>query len=132
MKLLTRNTDYAIRSVCYIAKSKKLVSAQELVGTLRIPRPFLRKILQVLNKKGIVRSYKGLGGGFKLAMPANRILLTDVIEAFQGPFVLNECTFKKALCPNRKICRLKKKIDKIGERVASELKSITIDELLKR
>ncbi len=132
MKLLTRNTDYAIRAVCYIAGNKKeLISAKELVGALKIPRPFLRKILQRLNKSGIVRSYKGLGGGFKLALPVNKIFLTDIIEAFQGPFVLNECSFRKALCPNKKICPLKKRIDKIEGYVTAQLKSITISELLK-
>lgn len=132
MKLITRDTDYALRALCFIAKSKeKIVSVSQLVKELKIPRPFLRKILQVLNQKGILRSYKGQGGGFLLAGPANKIFLVDLIEIFQGPLRLNECFFKKMDCPNQNTCNLKKKIDAIERYVLKELKSITIVSLLK-
>ena len=131
MKLLTRNTDYAVRAVCYMAKRKdELVSVPELVKALRIPRPFLRKILQVLNKKGILKSHKGSGGGFELARKPRDIYLPDIMEAFQGPFELNECFFKKEICPNKKTCVLKKKIDLIEKSVLKQLKAITIDSIL--
>ena len=56
MKLITRDTDYAIRALCFIARfKKKIVSVSELVKVLKIPRPFLRKILQTLNKKRILK-----------------------------------------------------------------------------
>lgn len=132
MKLISRNTDYAVRAICYIAEEKeKIVSVTELVRTLKIPKPFLRKILQVLNKEGILESRKGAGGGFVLGRSADSIYLMDIIEAFQGPFKLNECFFKKHLCPNRKMCWLKKKIDSIEGKVYSELKGVTIGTILK-
>ena len=132
MKLITRNSDYGIRAVCFMACEKgRMVSVPELVKELSIPRPFLRKILQVLGKKGIVRSYKGIGGGFKLARGAEDIAVMDLVEAFQGPVKVNECIFKKELCPNRARCALKKKIDKIEKHVVSELGSITIKDLMR-
>jgi len=132
MKLLTRDTDYAIRALAFIARrGKGVVSVTELVRALKIPRPFLRKILQILNKEGIVRSYKGMGGGFKLSASPKRIFLVDLIEIFQGPFSLNECFFKKNICPTVKVCRLKKKIDAIEKHVIRELSSITIDSILR-
>lgn len=132
MKLITRDTDYALRSICFMVKSKeKIVSVSELVKVLKTPRPFLRKSLQVLNRKGILKSYKGLGGGFSLAKPANKIFLIDLIEIFQGPFRLNECFFKKVVCPQKNTCALKKKIDKIEKYVISQLSAITIADLLK-
>lgn len=132
MKLITRNTDYAVRAVSYIAKnSGRVVSVTELVKKLRIPKPFLRKILQVLNKEGLARSYKGIGGGFVLAAKPGRILLVDIMKAFQGPLELNECAFKKLVCPNAKNCPLKSKIDRIEKHVMSELGTITIGELIK-
>lgn len=131
MKLITRNTDYAIRAVTFIAKNKeRVVTADELVKTFGIPRSFLRKTLQALSKNGIISSQKGVGGGFRLKRPANKILITDLMEIFQGPVNLNECFFKKVLCANRKVCPLKKKIDKIGRHVASELGKISIADLL--
>ncbi|MFC1645983.1 RrF2 family transcriptional regulator, partial [Candidatus Omnitrophota bacterium] len=132
MKLITRDTDYAVRALCYITKQKKnIVSVTELVRKLRIPRPFLRKILQVLNAKGILESHKGKGGGFVLTRAPKNISLVDLIETFQGSFRLNECFFKKIICPHRKGCSLKKAIDIIERRVITDLKSISIASLIK-
>lgn len=131
MKLISRNTDYAVRAVCYMAQHKDdLVPAAELVRELKIPGPFLRKILQILNRKGILESHKGVGGGFRLARKEADIYLLELVEAFQGPFKLNECFFKKEICPNKRSCRLKKKIDSIESNVYSELKNITIRSIL--
>ncbi len=133
MKLITRDTDYAIRALIFIAQAeKKIVSASELVKKLKIPRPFLRKILQVLNKKKLLKSYKGKGGGFVLAARPNKIFLLDLIEIFQGRLRLNECIFKKRICPNIKTCRLKKIIDSIQKYVISELRDVTLGLLLRR
>lgn len=131
MKLITRDTDYALRSLCFIARKKgRMVSARELVGELKIPRPFLRKILQVLGKNKVLKSHKGKDGGFLLAVPAGKILLLELIRIFQGPLRLNECFFKKEVCPNTRSCRLKKKIDRIEKYVLRELKSINLAYLL--
>jgi len=132
VKLITRNTDYAVRALCYIAGQKKeSVPAEEMVAALRIPRPFLRKILQILSGEGILESFKGKGGGFMLAKPPASIRLADLVRIFQGTVELNECIFKKRICPDRKTCRLKCEIDKIEQDVLRRLNSITIDSLLK-
>ncbi|MBU2540858.1 MAG: Rrf2 family transcriptional regulator [Candidatus Omnitrophica bacterium] len=132
MKLLTRDTDYAVRALLFIARqNRKIVSVRELVRELRIPKPFLRKILQILNQKKLLHSFKGQGGGFRLARPAERILLTDLISIFQGKVRFNECMFKKSICPEIKICALKKRLDEIERYVVKKLSSITIGLLLK-
>lgn len=132
MKLINRNTDYAVRALCRIAKDKnKVVSVPDLVRELRIPRPFLRKILQALNRNGILHSYKGKGGGFLLAKPASKIYLVDLIGVFQGRLSLNECIFKKKLCPNKDTCALRQKISEIESHTIRQLQPITIGSLLK-
>ena len=132
MKLITRDTDYAIRAICFIAKQKtKIVSASELVEHLKIPRPFLRKILQILNKEGLLSSFKGQGGGFQLKVAPNKIFLVKLIYIFQGPVELNRCFLKKHACPNMKTCILKKKLDTIERYVSNKLTSITVASLLK-
>jgi len=132
MKLITRNTDYAIRALCYIARQEKkeIVSVTRLNKVLKIPRPFLRKILQILNQSGLIHSYKGMGGGFSLAKAPKNISLTALMQIFQGPIRLNECFFKKSICPHIKTCILRKKITGIENYVLQELKSITIATLL--
>ena len=132
MKLLTRNTDYATRALVYLfAKKKEIISVSELVRELKAPRPFLRKILQQLNKRGILESFKGNQGGFKLNKDPGRIFLADLMRIFQGKIRLNECIFKKKICPNKSSCVLRQKICRIEDRVISELGSITIASLSK-
>ncbi|MBI4335361.1 MAG: Rrf2 family transcriptional regulator [Candidatus Omnitrophica bacterium] len=131
MKLINRDTDYAVRAISYIARRKeRIVTVPELTRELNTPGPFLRKILQLLNKKGVLISHKGRGGGFVLAREPNEIFLTDVIAIFQGPVQLNECLFKKRICKDVSSCVLKSKIDHIERRVISELKAITISSLM--
>jgi Rrf2 family protein len=131
MKLITRDTDYAIRALCFMAEHrKKRVSVAELVKRLKIPRPFLRKILQILNKKRLLKSYRGQDGGFALALPPNKIFLDKLIEIFQGKFKFNNCILRKNICPEMKTCPLRKKIESIERDLTAELKSISIALLL--
>ena len=132
MKLITRDTDYALRALCFIAKYKKeIISVERLAEESKIPRPFLRKILQKLNRAGILKSYKGQGGGFILLIPIRKIFLLDLIKIFQGKLELNECFFKKKICPNTKTCKLRKKISNIENYVVLQLKNFTVADLLK-
>jgi Rrf2 family protein len=132
MKLITRDTDYAIRAICYMAENGNgITSVSELVRKLKIPGPFLRKILQTLNKKGVLVSFKGKSGGFKLGHKPREIFVIDLIEAFQGPLELNKCIFKKKLCSSMDTCILKERIGEIEQRVVSELRLITIASLIR-
>ncbi|MGB2600660.1 MAG: Rrf2 family transcriptional regulator [Candidatus Omnitrophota bacterium] len=132
MKLITRDTDYAIRALCCIAGSEKTeLSVRDLTDKLAMQRPFLRKILQELNKKGLLKSYKGRGGGFTLTVKPERVTVFDLVEIFQGPFQLSEHLFKGKTCPFIRTCYLKKKIDDMERNVIREMKSVTIASLLK-
>jgi len=131
VKLITRNTDYAIRALSCIASSKdEIITVSDLSKKLDMPRPFLRKILQALNKSDLLRSTKGSGGGFTLVANPDKITVFDLMKIFQGQFKLSEHTFKGKACPQIKTCRLKKKVDGIEKNVIRRLKSITISSLL--
>ena len=132
MKLITRDTDYAIRAIMYISEfNGKLVSAADIQHELDLPRPFLRKILQILQKVGILNSVRGNKGGFTLARPPKEISLADLMETFQGKITLTECLLKKKPCPKITKCFVRKKIKGIEKLVVLELKGITVDSLLK-
>jgi Rrf2 family protein len=131
VKLITRDTDYALRAICAINKSNKdLITVDDLVKETKTPRAFLRKILQILTKKGILSSCKGLSGGFKLKKNPKEIYLTDIMELFQGAFKLNECLFKKKPCPNIGACALHKEIEKIENYVISQIRKISLSVLI--
>ena len=131
MKLINRDTDYALRALIHIAKNSQRISVTEMASKLNIPKPFLRKILQILNKEGILNSYKGKGGGFLLAIPPKKILLTDLINIFQGPVKLTDCVIKRKICPDIKTCPLRKRIRALEKHIVSELKSTTLDDMIK-
>jgi Rrf2 family protein len=132
LKLITRDTDYAIRALVYIAeRENNIISITELVEKLKIPRPFLRKILQILNTKRIIKSFKGKNGGFRMESKPENILLTDLMEIFQGKFKLTDCLLKKNICPNKADCILRKKLVLIESYVENELKKATIKSMMK-
>ena len=133
MKFITRNTDYALRALCYIAKKNdSKVTVEELVNKLAVPRPFMRKILQLLSKNGVLDSSKGKGGGFKLSISAKKLHLIKIMSIFQGEVTLNGCFLKKDICPNKGKCVLRRKIHNIEEGVLRQLKSISIAALIGR
>ena len=130
--ILTKSTDYAVRALCYLSRnSGRLVSVKELHEKLAVPYPFLRKLLQMLNKKKIVNSYKGSGGGFELNKSAGEIFLPELIEIFQGPFKINHCTLKGKNCPNMAYCVLRTRMDEVEAQVYKMMKDISIKELCK-
>ena len=132
MKLLTRDTDYAIRTLgCIAVAEENTVTVTDIAKKLNMPRSFLRKILQMLSNKKLLKSFKGAGGGFSLAVKPDEITIFSVIEIFQGPFQLMEHVFRGKVCPEIKTCPLKKKMDKIEEELITKLKFITITDLLK-
>jgi len=132
VSLITRDSDYAVQAVCFIAEKKEeKVSVRDLVRELQIPRHFLRRILQVLSREGILKSYKGRGGGFSLSLKPSFLSLLDIITVFQGDIRLNGHTFKKKICPHIKNCRIKRELDPIEKRMIAGLKSVTIRSIIK-
>jgi Rrf2 family transcriptional regulator, iron-sulfur cluster assembly transcription factor len=134
MKLITRDIDYAVRALIYLSGNgnEGTVPVQELVDELGITRPFLRKIMQLLAKAGVIRSYKGNKGGFRLIKKPEDIYLLDLVEIFQGKFSLNECLLNNDICPNKGNCILSDRIDGIEEKVKKELESIDIRSLIEK
>jgi Rrf2 family protein len=107
------------------------VSTEELSRKLRLPYPYLRGIFQILNAKGILRSFKGKGGGFALARPPEKIYLTELIKILQGPISLADCIFRSKVCPGIRTCRLRNVTLKLQETLLEELKPVTLASMLK-
>lgn len=130
MKLITRDTDYAVRILSAVANKKSSSArAAELSKELDIPLSYVRKILQMLAKKGPLKSYKGKGGGFTLSLDPKQILIIDIINIFQGPLSLGECLFKKRICHNQAECALRKIILDIEDTVKNKLNNVTLASL---
>jgi Rrf2 family protein len=132
MKLLTKQTDYAIRAILDLARQTNgFVSSREISKREEIPLHFLRRILQTLTKGGLVESKEGVTGGVRLKAASGKIKIADLIRMFQGDIRLAECMFRKKICSNRKTCVLRKRIRKIETMVTRQFESITIKDLLR-
>jgi len=102
---ITRETDYAIRCVLHLSESPhEVIMVDGIAKAKSIPKSFLSKILQKLTKAGIVESYRGANGGFKLARKPEKISLFDVIEVIEGSVAMNRCAVDKKLCGLSSTC----------------------------
>ena len=91
---LSRKADYALGAVRFLSTLPKgeLGSIDTIAEAESIPRAFLAKILLALTEGGILVSYRGVKGGYRLARPARKISFLDIVEAIDGPLHLNLCT----------------------------------------
>jgi Rrf2 family protein len=128
---ITRQTDYAIRCVLYLSRTKEHVCVvDDIAIMMEIPKSFLAKILQRLTKADIVKSFRGIKGGFQLARNPKRISLLDVIEAIQGPAGMNRCAINKDTCKFSRTCTVHPVWVELRQKVEQHLEKITFQKLL--
>ncbi len=77
---------------------KTLVSTKRIATLLRVSEAHLAKVLQRLERAGLVRGTRGSTGGFELARAASKISLKEICEAIEGPFELPGCPFEIPVC----------------------------------
>lgn len=131
---ITREGDYGIRSVLYLARQpfKKVSFVNEISEDYKIPRSFLAKILQKLVKAKIVRSYRGVKGGFSLAKQPREISVLEVLEAVEGKLYVNVCLMDKKKCGFSKHCPVHNVWNTVQTRVVDALKKSTFEDLAKQ
>ena len=97
---ITRQADYAIRAVRYLAKQgpNQRAATSTVAQEMKIPPSFLAKIISQLSIAGLLHTSRGARGGVTLARDAKDISLLDVVEAIDGPILLNECVGDPADC----------------------------------
>ena len=131
--LVTRETDYAVRTVLYLAKnSDRRVSVTEIAEAMSIPKSFLAKLLQRLVKNHVLLSSRGVNGGFALAKKASAITLLDVMEVMQGPAAINVCAIDSGRCKMRSTCTVHPVWLDIRREVERRLAKTTIARLIQR
>lgn len=84
---ISAKADYAVRAAVELAAAsdERPVKAERIAVAQDIPLNFLENILGELRHAGIVRSHRGADGGFRLAKPASKIAIADIIRAVEGP-----------------------------------------------
>ena len=90
---LTRAADYAIRAMLHVGSLPEggFALKDEIAQAQHIPPSFTAKILRQLVKTGLLRSARGVNGGFGLARAAAEINMLDIVEGIEGPIHLTDC-----------------------------------------
>lgn len=130
MKLVTKNTDYAVRALAHLARHPaEVIPASRIAAEENIPEKFLRRLLRELIKNGYLVAKEGKGGGVRLGKKPETIRVLDLMSVFQGDFQISECMFKKHICPNRRSCVLRAKVKVIEKNMEAQFAKITIASL---
>jgi Rrf2 family protein len=90
---ITRQADYAVRAVHYLAQLglEQRAATSQIAQEQHIPPSFLAKIVSQLSVAGLLQTSRGARGGVSLARSPEQISLLEVVEAIDGPIYLNEC-----------------------------------------
>ena len=129
---ITLETDYAVRMVYLLAKENRRLGATEISEGTEVTQRFTLKILRKLVAGGVVKSFKGVSGGYELAKKPCEITLKDVVEIIEGPIMLSRCLGSDYVC-NRyehSKCYFNHKFDSISKIVADELEKTTFADAL--
>jgi len=97
---ITRQADYAVRAILYLAEQgdNGRAPTSRIAQEMHIPPSFLAKIVSQLSVAGVVQTSRGARGGVSLAREPKDINLLEVIEAIDGPITLNECVPDRSAC----------------------------------
>jgi Rrf2 family protein len=97
---ITRQADYAVRAVLYLAQlgEDKRAATSQIAQEQQIPPSFLAKIVSQLSVAGLLQTSRGARGGVSLARSPEKISLLEVVEAIDGPILLNECVSQNGVC----------------------------------
>lgn len=130
---ITRETDYAIRCVLFLAMDpSKVFMVGEIAEKQDAPKPFLAKILQKLVRGKIVNSIRGVKGGFQVARDPRKISLLEVIEAVSGPVGLNVCVVDKQSCDRSGHCAVHPVWIDLQKDFSRKLSAIKFDKLVNK
>jgi len=131
MKLLTKDTDYAVRALLILAQSKgEFVSVREIAKKQNMPYHFLRRVLRELIKNKIVIAKEGGRGGVKIGKDPASVKIKDLIKIFQGDIRFLECRLRGKVCRNYSGCTLREKIQKIEDMAVKAFSKITLKALI--
>ena len=108
--LVSLQADYALRVLLDVAVNQSsggAVVTREIAERQHVPRVFLTKIVAQLAIRGMLHTQRGKGGGVTLGQSPEKINLLDVIEAFEGSLMFNQCTADPSYCMRSDGCTIR-------------------------
>jgi FeS assembly SUF system regulator len=131
MLRISKMTDYAVVLATHLASADRPQAARDLALHTQIPEPTASKVLKTLARSGVVRSQRGVKGGYTLARPAARIGIHEVIEAIEGPIAVTECSDESAdsSCEYETRCEVRANWQRINHAVHRALAEISLADM---
>ena len=131
MMELTRKGEYEIRGIVYLAGKPidKVCLLSDIAAAVDVPPTFLAKIFQQFSKIGLVKSFRGTGGGFMLGRAPENITLLEVVEAVEGPIVPNRCVVNPLDCDRSGFCNVHPVWKRVQDEVRAALTGVTLKDL---
>jgi FeS assembly SUF system regulator len=129
---MTRLTDYGILLLTRFAAdaANGLHSARGLAGETHLPLPTVSKVLKALAKHGLLEAHRGVKGGFTLSRKPEEISVAEIIDAFEGPIGVTDCTSGDAPCCDvERTCGTRDHWKRINRVVIDALRGITLAEM---
>ncbi|HAR83540.1 MULTISPECIES: Rrf2 family transcriptional regulator [Sulfitobacter] len=128
---LTSYTNFALRSLQLAAlKNPHLIRVDDVVRVHGLARPHIVKIVHELGRAGYVVTQRGRNGGFRLARPAEDIIIGDVVRLTEGPLDLVECfNPERNTCPLIGICNLSRALKEATGAFMAVLDNLTLSDI---
>ena len=129
---LTSAADYAIRAMIHLSCLPEggVALRSEIADAQNIPTSFMAKILRSLVRARLLRSSRGVNGGFSLARAASEINMLDIVEAIEGPLALTDCTPSPAGCAWSMDCPASSIWAKVQDSMKDTLRESTLEDLV--
>ena len=133
MKLSTKGR-YGTRALLDIAlhHEEEPVPLRDIAQRQQISLPYLEHIITPLVSGGIIRSFRGIGGGVSLAKPADEIKLSEVIGLLEGSMALVSCVNDPSSCDRSGFCVTRDIWGEVKKAVDNVLASTTLQDLMVR
>lgn len=129
----TKAEEYGMLGVLYLAEKTPgaITPLSEISEAQEIPEKFLAKIFQSLSRSGIVRSHRGVRGGFTLGKDPKEITIKHVLESIHGPYHLIKCIDDHTVCKKSDYCALKNFLQIAEDKMVAIFDQHTIYDLVK-
>ena len=129
---LSKKTDLAIRALNYLTgnEDSELVEGKTLADWLDTSTNYLPQVMSPLVRAGWVRSVPGPRGGYVATRSLGSVSVLEVIEAIEGPVILDRCVLSGAPCPSQDECALHAPWTRARDALLAELGSIRLSEVM--
>jgi Rrf2 family nitric oxide-sensitive transcriptional repressor len=126
---LTDHTDYSLRVLMYLNRTRKLVTLGELAKSLKISRNNLIKVSGQLAKRGLIDASRGKSGGVIIRSDAGQVSLREIISYTEENFHMAECFSGKTTCTFLIGCELRQTLQSALAAFMAELEKKTLDDI---